>query len=95
MLTHKQRTLMAGRGEMPDLLPFGERDGNLLLPAVVLALAWWSTVHSRALEPIPGKLLRALALLIPFWAVFVSYFWASCCMSRRARLKTKYACRAQ
>ena len=46
---------------------------HALLVVGVLALAWWSSVHSRALEPAPGKNLRALWLLLPFWA---AAFWS-------------------
>lgn len=38
---------------------------HLVLVIVIFSLAWWSTVHSRALEP--GNGLRALWLLLPFW----------------------------
>lgn len=42
------------------------------MTATAVVLAWWSAVHSRALEPGPHKMFKAVALLVPFWAVWLA-----------------------
>ncbi len=58
---------------------FGDEPWLPLQLAVVLGVlgfAWWSTVHSRALEPGSGKDLRAVLLLLPLWALIaLSAVW--------------------
>ena len=63
ILTAIALTMASGQFELAEIV-LGR---YLVLLVAVFAMAWWSTVHSRALEP--GKSLQALWLLLPFWVV--------------------------
>ncbi|MEM8932321.1 MAG: hypothetical protein AAGE94_14155 [Acidobacteriota bacterium] len=55
------------------LAPHGSFDLPVL--TALSALAWWSAVHSRALEPRPGRIARALALVMPCWGLLLFALW--------------------